>query len=54
MTPKRSHFVKTSNGFVGASVQQKYQISKKSLAMNVNHLMVDSKPVLLKKTVTCL
>ena len=38
------------NGFVGASVQQRNQISKKSLAKNVTQLMVDLKPELLKKT----
>ena len=41
MTSKGSHFGKTSNGFVGASIQQRNQISKKSLAKNVIHLMVD-------------
>ena len=50
MTLKRCHLVKRLKVFVGASVQQRNQISKKSLAKNVTQLMVDLKLELLKKT----
>ena len=47
---KALSFSQTSNGFICASVQQRNQISKKSLAMNVTQLMVDFKLELQKKT----
>ena len=41
---------RTIGPLVGGSVQQRNQISKKSLAKNVTQLMVDLKPELVKKT----